>query len=154
MARARKVRPACVSRAGASVGASDGLSLLADAPIPQPHGGALVRGGTPEGRSKGGRVTAERRAKRREWNEAINDVVRGHIEQLAEIVGELMDGAKGEQYRCPQCGTFGPSFPSLNLKDAADVLARLMAVVKEPEQAVAASITVILEAGRQVPIDE
>ena len=90
------------------MGASDGLSFIPGGGpsfVPQAHGGDLVRGGTPEGRSKGGQVTAERR---RERSDAINDAVRGHIERLSVIMGELIEEAGGEQYRCPQCGSFGP----------------------------------------------
>ncbi len=39
---------------------------------------------------------------------AINDAVTGHIEKLSTIMGRLVDEAGGEQYRCPQCGSFGP----------------------------------------------
>ncbi len=38
---------------------------------------------------------------------AINDAVTGHIEKLSTIMGNLVE-AGGEQYRCPQCGSFGP----------------------------------------------
>ena len=43
----------------------------------QGHGGALKPGGTPEGRSQGGRVTAERRRARVERTEAIDDAMVG-----------------------------------------------------------------------------
>ncbi len=76
--------------------------------VPQAHGGALMRGGTPEGHAKGGRVAAERRRARAERSEAVDDAVAGHIEKLSTIMGNLVDEAGGEQYRCPQCGSFGP----------------------------------------------
>ncbi len=65
--------------AGASVGASDGLSFIAVPEVggvglvPQKHGGALVPGGTPEGRSRGGRAHAEQRRARAERSEAVDD---------------------------------------------------------------------------------
>ena len=58
--------------------------------------------------SKGGRVAAERRRARVERDETIDDAVTGHIEKLSTIMGRLVDEAGGEQYRCPQCGSFGP----------------------------------------------
>ena len=76
--------------------------------VAQPHGGALIRGGTPEGHSKGGMVTAERRRARMQRDEAIDDAVAGHIEKLSAIMGQLVEEAGGEQYRCPQFGSFGP----------------------------------------------
>ena len=76
--------------------------------VPQPHGGALKLGGTPEAQSKGGRVAAERRRARAARDEAIDDAVTGHIEKLSEIMGRLVEEARGEQYRCPQCASFGP----------------------------------------------
>ena len=39
---------------------------------------------------------------------AINDAVTGHIEKLSTIMGNLVEEAGGEQYRCPECGSFGP----------------------------------------------
>ena len=39
---------------------------------------------------------------------AINDAVTGHIEKLSKIMGNLVEEAGGGQYRCPQCGSFGP----------------------------------------------
>ena len=53
-----------ISPARASVGASDGLffsQVEGVELVARPHGGTLIRGGTREGHSKGGRVTAERR---------------------------------------------------------------------------------------------
>ena len=38
----------------------------------------------------------------------INDAVTGHIEKLSTIMGRLVEEAGGEQYRCPECGSFGP----------------------------------------------
>ena len=68
---------------------------------------APLRTSTPEARAKGGRVAAERRRARAERSEAINDAVTGYIEKLSEIMGQLVEEAGGEQYRCPQCGSFG-----------------------------------------------
>jgi len=39
---------------------------------------------------------------------AINDAATGHIEKLSKIMGNLVEEAGGEQYRCQQCGSFGP----------------------------------------------
>ena len=39
---------------------------------------------------------------------AINDAVTGHIEKLSTIMGNLVEEAGGEQYRCTQCASFGP----------------------------------------------
>ncbi len=76
--------------------------------VPQPHGGALRRGGTPETLSKGGMVTAERRRARAERSEAVEDAMVGQVEKMSEIIAQLVEEARGEQYRCPQCGSFGP----------------------------------------------
>ncbi len=76
--------------------------------VAQPHGGALKSGGTLEGSSRGGWLAAERRRARAERDEAIDDAVAGHIEKLSTIMGQLVEEAGGEQYRCPQCGSFGP----------------------------------------------
>ena len=76
--------------------------------VPQAHGGALMRGGTPETSAKGGRVAAERRRARAERSEAVDDAMVGHVEKLSAIMGDLVEEAGGEQYRCPQCGSFGP----------------------------------------------
>ena len=75
--------------------------------MPQAHGGALKPGGTLEGRSRGGLVAAERRRARADRDEAIDDAVTGHIEKLSAIMGQLVDEAGGEQYRCT-CGVLGP----------------------------------------------
>ncbi len=32
----------------------------------------------------------------------------GHIEKLSAIMGQLVEEAGGEHYRCPQFGSFGP----------------------------------------------
>ncbi len=99
-----------ISPARASVGASDGLSFSQVEGVElvaQPHGGALIRGGTREGHSKGVRVTAERRRAPAEWSEA-DDAMVGHVEKMSEIIAQLVEEAGGEQYRCPQCGSFGP----------------------------------------------
>ncbi len=63
----------------------------------QAHGGALMRGGTPEGSLQGGLAHAERRRTQRD--EAIDDAVTGHIEKLSAIMGQLVEEAGGEQYR-------------------------------------------------------
>ncbi len=78
--------------------------------VPQAHGGALKAGGTPgnRGGSGGGRAAAERRRARAGRDEAIDDAVTGHIEKLSAIMGQLVEEAGGEQYRCTQCGSFGP----------------------------------------------
>ncbi len=76
--------------------------------VAQAHGGALVRGGTPEGRLKGKQVAAERRQARAEWSEAVDDAMVGHVEKMSETIAQLVEEAGGEQYRCPQCGSFGP----------------------------------------------
>ncbi len=76
--------------------------------VVQPHGGALKAGGTPEGSSRGGLVAAERRQARAEWSEAVDDAMVGHVEKLSKIIAQLVEEAGGEQYRCPQCGSFGP----------------------------------------------
>ncbi len=76
--------------------------------VPQSHGGALKPGGTPEGRLKGKQVAADRRRARAQRDEAIDDAVTGHIEKLSTIMGQLLEEADGEQYRCPECGSFGP----------------------------------------------
>ncbi len=49
---------------------------------------------------------AERRRARAVRDEAIDDAVTGHIEKLSAIMGQLVEEAGGEQYRCPQCGSF------------------------------------------------
>ena len=100
--------------APSSVGSSVGPSFSpvggveGGALVVQEHGGALMRGSTPETRSKGGRVAAERRRARAERNEEIEDAVVGHVEKLSTIIGHLVEEARGEQYRCPECGCFGP----------------------------------------------
>ena len=94
---------------------ADGLSFIAGPGrgsgvelVPQAHGGALMRGGTPEMSSKGGLAAAEKRRARAERDEAIDDAVTGHIGKLSTIMGRLVEEAGGEQYRCPRCGSFGP----------------------------------------------
>ena len=72
----------------------------------------------------------------------------GHIEKLSEIIGHLVEAASGEQYRCGSCGAFGPKFPKLGLKDAADVLRLLKAAITRPgEAATVVPIQVIVAAG-------
>jgi len=102
--------------------------------VAQPLGGALKPGGTPEGQSKGGRVTAERRRARAERSEAVDDAMVGHVEKMSEIIAQLVEEAAGEQYRC-SCGLYGPKVPKLKLKEAADVAAILMKSVKQPAEA-------------------
>ena len=119
--------------------------------VAQARGGALMRGGTPESLSKGGRVAAERRRARAERNEEIEDAVVGHVEKLSTIIGHLVVEARGEQYRCPECGCFGPKVPKLGLKDAADVLRLLKAAIARPgEAATVVPIQVIVAAGGPV----
>ena len=116
--------------------------------VAQPHGGALMRGSTPETRSKGGRVAAERRRARAERNEEIEDAVVGHVEKLSTIIGHLVEEAGGQQYRCPECGCFGPKVPKLGLKDAADVLRLLKVAITRPgEASTVIPITVQVVAG-------
>ena len=117
----------------------------------QPHGGALMRGGTPEGHSKGGRVTAERRRARAERDDAIDDAVTGHIEKLSTIMGRLVEEAGGEQYRCTQRGAFGPKCSKVGLRDAAAVVQVLMTAVKDlGEMATVIPIQVNVVAGGPV----
>ncbi len=73
--------------------------------VPQAHGGSL-RVGNPG--NAGGRVAAERRRARAERSEAVEDAMVGHVEKMSEIIAQLVEEAGGEQYRCPQCGSFGP----------------------------------------------
>lgn len=131
----------------APVSAPDGLSFSqgwVPELVPQAHGGALMRGGTPEMSSKGGLAAAEKRRARAERDEGIDDAVSGHIEKLSEIVGQLVEDAGGEQYRCT-CGVLGPKVPKLALREAADVLRLLMAAVKKPgDQATVVPIQVIV----------
>ncbi|KKK86516.1 hypothetical protein LCGC14_2762460, partial [marine sediment metagenome] len=118
------------------------------------HGGALMRGGTPESLSKGGKVAAERRRAIREGREeAIRDALTGHLERLAGKVGQLMDDAEGKQYRCPNCGAFGPKKPmSTALKEVAGLVQIVMATVKAPMEVGGAgpTIQVIVAAGAPV----
>ncbi len=76
--------------------------------VPQAHGGALLRGGTPEMSAKGGRAAAEKRRARAERSDAVDDAMVGHVEKMSKIIAQLVEEAGGEQYRCPQCGSFGP----------------------------------------------
>ena len=75
--------------------------------VPQAHGGALLSGGKP-GNVGWGRAAAERRRARAERSEAVDDGMVGHVEKMSEIIAQLVEEAGGEQYRCPQCGSFGP----------------------------------------------
>ncbi len=136
--------------ARAPVSAPDGFPLVRGGGgelVPQAHGGALMRGGTPDGWARGGVVTAERRRARAQRDEAIDDAVAGHIEKLSDIMGQLVYEAGGEQYRCT-CGVLGPKLPKLALREAADVLRLLMAAVKKPgDQATVVPIQVIVQSG-------
>ena len=104
-------------------------------------------------------MTAERRRARVERDEAIDDAVTGHVEKLSAIVGQLVDEAKGEQYRC-SCGLLGPKRPKLRCGRPADVLRLLMAAVKEPgDTATIVPIQVIVQSGgplvpNSIPGDE
>ena len=114
----------------ASGGAAGGPSL-----VPQAHGGALLPGGTPEGRLKGKQVIAERRRVRAERSEAVDDAMVGHVEKMSAIIADLVEQAGGEQHRCANCGAFGPRVPKLKLKEATEVAAILMRSVKQPDSA-------------------
>ncbi len=48
-----------------------------------------------------------RRRARAERSEAVDDAMVGH-EKMSKIIAQLVEEAGGEQYRCPQCGSFGP----------------------------------------------
>jgi len=135
--RAGRLCPLPLLPPGASVGASDGLSFSqvgGGGLVAQGHGGALKPGGTPEGRSQGGRVTAERRRARVERTEAIDDATVGHAEKMVEIIAQLAVEAGGEQYRCT-CGVLGPKVPKLGLREATDVVAVMLKMVKQPAEA-------------------
>ena len=119
---------------GGGSGGSSFFPVETEPLVAQPHGGALKPGGTLEGSSKGGRVAAERRRARMERNEAIDDAMLGHVEKMSEIIGQLVEDAGGEQYRCA-CGLFGPKVPKLGLKETADVQRLLMQAVKETVEA-------------------
>ncbi len=41
-------------------------------------------------------------------SEAVDDAMIGHVEKMSKIIAQLVEEAGGEQYRCPQCGSFGP----------------------------------------------
>ena len=95
-------------------------------------------------------VATERRRARAQRSEAITDAITGHIEKLTAIMGDLVEGAGGEQYRC-SCGLLGPKQPKLQLKEAADVVRLLLAAVKEPgEGATVVPVVVNVVAGVQV----
>ncbi len=105
-----------------------------------------MSGGKPG--NAGGRRSAERRARRMERSEEIKDALTGHIETLATIMGKLLKEADGEQWRCPQCGSFGPKRSKVGLKDAAAVVQVLMTAVKEPgDQATVVPIQINVHAG-------
>ncbi len=98
--------------ARSSVGSSDGFPLVRAGGVglvAQEHGGALKAGGTPGNRGgvRAGLAPAERRRARAERSEAVDDAMVGHVEKMSEIIA-LVEEAGGEQYRCPQCGSFGP----------------------------------------------
>ena len=101
--------------------------------MPQAHGGALMRGGTPETLSKGGRVAAEKRRARAQRSEAVDDAMVGHVEKMSDIIADLVTQAAGEQHRCANCGALGPKVPKLKLKEATEVAAILMRAVKQPD---------------------
>ncbi len=116
--------------------------------VAQAHGGALLPGGKPG--NDGGRVTAEKHKVRKERSEAITDAITGHIEKLTGIMGDLVEAAGGEQWRC-SCGLMGPKQPKLQLKEAADVVRLLLAAVKDPgEGATVIPIQVNVLAGAQI----
>jgi len=66
-----------------------------------------------------------------ERTEQIKDALTGHIESLAKIMGRLLEEADGEQYRCTQCGAFGPKCSKVGLRDAAAVVQVLMTAIKD-----------------------
>ncbi len=103
--------------------------------VVQEHGGALLPGGTPEGRLKGKRVIAEKRRARAERSEAVDDAMVGHVEKMSDIIADLVEQAAGEQHRCANCGAMGPKVPKLKLKEATEVAAILMRAVKQPDTA-------------------
>ncbi len=109
---------------------------------------------TPEARSKGGRVAAERRrAVQEDREEAIRDVLTGHLERLAGKVGQLIDDADAKQTRCGSCGAFGPKrVRSGALKEVAALVQIVMATVKKPMEAggVGPTIQVIVAAGAPI----
>ncbi len=86
--------------------------------------GALYAGGVPGNRG-GGLAHQERR----ERIEVIKEALTGHLEQLSWIIGRLLEAAEGEQHRCARCGSFGPKVPMVGLREAADVLKQLGAVI-------------------------
>ena len=67
-------------------------------------------------------MAAERRRARMERTEEVKDALTGHIETLAGIMGKLLKEADGEQWRCPQCGSFGLKRSKVGLRDAAAVV--------------------------------
>ena len=76
-------------------------------------------------------MAAERRRARMERTEEVKDALTGHIETLAGIMGKLLKEADGEQWRCPQCGSFGLKRSKVGLRDAAAVVQVLMTAVKD-----------------------
>jgi len=86
--------------------------------------GRCTPGGVPGNRG-GGRAQQERR----ERIDAIKEALTGHVEQLSWIVGRLLEAAEGEQHRCARCGSFGPKVPTVGLREAADVLKQLGAII-------------------------
>ncbi len=99
------------------------------AKVSQKHGGALYAGGVPGNRG-GGRAQQERR----ERIEAIKEALTGHVERLSGMVSRLLEAAEGEQYRCARCGSFGPKVPTVGLREAADVLKQLGAIILPAQQ--------------------
>ena len=86
-----------------------------------------------------------------ERDEEIKGLLTGHIEELAAIMGRLIKKAEGEQWRCPQCGSFGPKRSKVGLRDAAAVVQVLMMAVKDPgETATVIPIQVNVVAGGPV----
>ena len=93
-------------------------------------------------------MTAERRRARAERSEAIDDAMVGHVEKMSKIIEQLVEDAGGEQWRCPQCGSFGPKVPKLKLKEATEVAAMLMKAVRQPpDAATIVPIQVIVHSG-------
>lgn len=89
---------------------------------------------------------AERRRARVERTEAIDDAMVGHAEKMVAIIAQLAEEAGGEQYRC-SCGLYGPKVPKLTLREATDVAAVMLKMVKQPEAATVVPITIEVVSG-------
>ena len=151
-------------RPRASVSASDGFPLVREGGVglvAQEHGGALKAGGTPEGRSKGGLVHAEKRRARVERSDAIDDAMVGYAEKFLALVDERLKQARGKQYRCA-CGRFGPKVLEVTLRETADLAVKFAEAAKEkgvgttvmiPFQVTVAAGGPVMPYGLEVPAD-